>query len=159
MSERFTVRLEDLLTAESHAQQFLSDVQGKCIVANGCFDVLHPGHLSLLANLDTIAYQMKLRPIVAINSDGSVRRLKGNTRPIVTDDVRAHLINNLKWPFTVVIFCEDTPQLLMDTLKPRAVLKGSEYAAESVVRWTGSQVITVPMVGTWSTTKILGDTR
>lgn len=159
MSERFTVRLEELLTAESHAQQFLADVQGKCIVANGCFDILHPGHLSLLASLDTIAYQMKLRPIVAINSDLSVRRLKGQGRPVVPEDVRATLINSLKWPLTVVIFSEDTPQFLMDTLQPRAVLKGSEYPTDTVVRWKHSVVVTVPMVPRWSTTKIIGDTR
>lgn len=159
MSERFTIHLNDLFTAESHAQQFLTDVQGRCIVANGCFDILHPGHLSLLATLDTVAYQMKLRPIVAMNSDASVRRLKGDRRPIVPQESRSALINSLKWPLTVVVFDEDSPQLLMDTLQPSAVLKGAEYPADSVVRWAGSQVITVDMVPRWSTSRIVGDTR
>lgn len=128
-------------------------------MANGCFDILHPGHLSLLATLDTVAYQMKLRPIVAMNSDASVRRLKGDRRPIVPQESRAALINSLKWPLTVVVFDEDTPQLLMDTLQPSAVLKGAEYPVESVIRWQGSQVITVDMVPRWSTSGIVGDTR
>jgi D-beta-D-heptose 7-phosphate kinase/D-beta-D-heptose 1-phosphate adenosyltransferase len=60
---------------------------------------------------------------------------------------------------TVVVFDEDTPQRLMDLLKPAVVLKGSEYQKESVVRWKDSEVITVPMLDDWSTSGILGDTR
>jgi D-beta-D-heptose 7-phosphate kinase/D-beta-D-heptose 1-phosphate adenosyltransferase len=88
-----------------------------------------------------------------------VRRLKGSSRPVWSQDHRAKLINHLKWPLTVIIFDEDTPQRLMDLLKPPMVLKGSEYTKESVVRYKDSEVITVPMLGEWSTSGILGDTR
>ncbi len=155
MSERFTVHLDEMIASFEPYERWV----GNCIVANGCFDILHPGHLSLLATLDTVAYQRKLRPLVAFNSDASVTRLKGPRRPIVTQESRSALLNNLKWPLTVVIFDEDTPQRLMDILKPRVVLKGSEYPEDLVVRWKDSEVLTVPMVPRWSTSRIVGDTR
>ncbi len=163
MSERFTVHLDELHPTTGNtlaeARGTVGIPIGGCIVANGCFDILHPGHLRLLATLDTLAYQMRLRPVVAINSDESVRRLKGFERPVVPQESRSVLINNLKWPFTVVIFDEDTPQRLMDLLRPAAVVKGSEYPPESVVKWKDSLVITVGMIPHWSTTEIVGNTR
>lgn len=162
MSERVTIHLDDLaksIESTSHREQQYDRLVGSCMIANGCFDGLHPGHLSLFAYLDNLSYRERLQPLVAINSDDSVRRLKGSGRPVWSQDQRAKLINYLKWPFTVIIFDEDTPQRLMDILKPPMVLKGSEYAEESVVRWRDSVVVTVPMLGDWSTSKILGDTR
>lgn len=164
MSERLTINLDNLddingFPPLSIYRSLLQSIQGRCAVANGCFDVLHPGHLSLLAQLDTLAYQRRLRPIVAINSDASVKRLKGNSRPFVPQESRAALLNNLKWPFTVIIFEEDTPQRLMDLLRPPLVVKGSEYDPTKVVKWSGSEVVTMPMIDGWSTTKMLGDTR
>ncbi len=166
MSERFTVHLDDVekeLTVRrgiffDREQRYDSWV-GACAVANGCFDILHPGHLSLLAILDTEAYRRGLRPLVAMNSDASVRRLKGDRRPIVPQESRAKLINSLKWPLTVVIFEEDTPQRLMDLLRPRIVVKGSEYPPETVIRWRDSEVVSVGMVPRYSTSAIVGDTR
>lgn len=158
MSERITVNFENLIESPTHSF-ILEQLQDRCIVANGCFDIIHPGHLSLLATLDTAAYRMKLRPIVAMNSDVSVSRLKGPRRPIVPQESRAALLNNLKWPLTVVIFDDETPQRLMDTLRPKAVIKGAEYPAESVIRWKDSEVISVEMVPRWSTSGIVGDTR
>ena len=168
MSERFTIHLDELAASilnDSPKEQPYDKWVGGCIIANGCFDGLHPGHLSLFGWLDTQAYRLRLRPLVAINSDASVRRLKGPARPVWPQDVRATLINHLKWPLTVVIFDEDTPQRLMDLLKPQVVLKGSEYPKDSVVRWhgnehcSGSEVMSVPMLDSWSTSRILGDTR
>lgn len=162
MSERFTVHLEEVIESilcDSPREQPYDKWVGACAVANGCFDTLHKGHLSLLATLDTVAYKEGLRPIVAVNSDESVRRLKGSSRPYVPLESRAALLNCLKWPLTVVVFDEDTPQRLMDVLKPRIVVKGSEYPQDSVVRWKESRVVSVEMVPGWSTTGILGDTR
>lgn len=162
MSERMTVHLDDVarsIESDSPREQPYDSWVGACMIANGCFDGLHPGHLSLLAHLDSIAYGERLRPLVAINSDESVRRLKGPARPVWPQEMRAKLINHLKWPLTVIIFDEDSPQRLMDLLKPRVVLKGGEYDPASVVRWSGAKVVTVPMLGDWSTSKILGDTR
>lgn len=171
--ERYTVRLDDLELSDDgtwiYAQGQPGRVGipvGRTVVANGCFDGLHPGHLSLFAHLDTLAYKERLRPIVAINSDKSVKALKGASRPVWPQEVRSFLINHLKWPLTVIIFDEETPQRLMDLLKPKLVLKGAQYAHESVVKWEGSEVATVPMLKRdeenpqdWSTSRLLGDTR
>ncbi len=161
MSERFTVRFRDF-NPNDHGPLWedLLRHQGYFAIANGCFDIIHPGHLRLFAALDEIAYRRGLRPVVAINSDESVRKLKGSKRPIVTELSRARLINHLKWPLSVVIFDEETPQKLMDLFRPAVVLKGAEYPKESVVRWKDSEVVFVPMEGGWSTTGLVeGDTR
>lgn len=169
MSERFTLFLDpdrDRLFHDSGfdidpltERSFLEPIVGRCAIANGCFDILHPGHLSVLATLDTVSYWYALRPIVAINSDESIRRIKGEGRPIVPQASRSMLLNHLKWPFTVVVFDEDTPQRLMDILRPQVVIKGAEYAQENVVKWKDSRVISVEMLPGWSTTGIIGDTR
>lgn len=163
MSERVTVHLNDwdrgLGRLWGPSDLSLERLRGRTIVANGCFDGLHPGHLALLASLDTIAYQMGLRPIVALNSDDSVRRIKGSNRPIWPQTVRSILINNLKWPLTVVIFDEDTPERLMELLEPAVVLKGSEYRGRPVIAPAGSQIVFADMVADWSTSRIVGDTR
>jgi D-beta-D-heptose 7-phosphate kinase/D-beta-D-heptose 1-phosphate adenosyltransferase len=159
--ERATYHLTDLrLSSElpgfMHWARHLEALAGRCVVANGCFDILHPGHLELLKGLSTVSFQMGLRPVVGLNSDSSVRALKGTGRPVVPQEARAALLNSLQWPLTVVIFDEETPQLLMDTLRPAVVVKGSEYTPDSVVRWSGSQVVTVDMVPKWSTSRIVG---
>lgn len=176
MTERFTVHLNDLeeaisgtqdgdvfslkgMTLEECAALYLTQFVGRFAVANGCFDGLHPGHLNILATLDTEAYKRRLRPIVALNSDRSVRRIKGNKRPIYPQDARALLINSLKWPLTVVLFDEETPERLMSLLRPSLVIKGSEYDPVDVVRPQGAEVYSVPMLGSWSTSRLMGDTR
>lgn len=154
--ERYTVHLDNIVRDGKLVNPHWV---GRCAVANGCFDVLHPGHLSLLAHLDTVAYQRKLRPLILMNSDYSVKRLKGERRPIVPQESRACLLNLLKWPLTVVIFDEDTPQRAMDLLQPVVVVKGDEYPKDAVIRWKDSEVVSVPMVPRWSTSGIVGDTR
>jgi cytidyltransferase-like protein len=158
-NERQTLHLDDFISG--HVPWFLNldQICGKTIIANGCFDILHPGHLRLLANLDTLAYKMKLRPIVALNSDESIVKIKGPSRPLVPQESRSQLLNYLKWPFTVVLFDEESVQRLMDVFQPFAVLKGAEYPIESVVKWKNSEVITTEMLPSWSTTRIAGDTR
>lgn len=157
MSERIALHLDEIELDPS--KLWAGPRHGKCIVANGCFDLLHPGHLSLLAHLDTVAYLERLRPIVALNSDISVRKIKGPGRPIVPQEARAALLISLKWPLTVVIFDEETPQRLMDVLRPEVVLKGSEYCQTDIIGWKESRIVTMGMVDGWSTTKILGDSR
>lgn len=151
------------ILSDSPREQAYDHLVGNCVVANGCFDILHRGHLDLLRELDYEAHlRGRLRAIVAINSDESVRRLKGDRRPNVPQESRSYLLTHLQWPFTVVIFEEDTPQRLMDLLKPRAVVKGSEYPPDSVIRWMGneyskgSEVVSVGMVPRYSTTILMG---
>lgn len=163
-SYRRAVHLDQLEPGVFYGKKVLfdSDMEcpipiGKTVVANGCFDVPHPGHLSLIEHLWCTGVQMNLMPILAINSDESVRRLKGPTRPAWPAEARAAFLTKLQWPLTVIVFDEDSPQRLMDLLQPQVVVKGSEYDPETVIRWHGSQVVSCPMVGGWSTTNILRD--
>jgi D-beta-D-heptose 7-phosphate kinase/D-beta-D-heptose 1-phosphate adenosyltransferase len=96
---------------------------------NGCFDLLHPGHVSLLA----YARKSCDRLIVAINSDDSVRRLKGPARPIQTETARATVLASLASVDLVVIFSEDTPLKLIEAFRPDVLVKGADYRLEQVV--------------------------
>ncbi|MEK9845910.1 D-glycero-beta-D-manno-heptose 1-phosphate adenylyltransferase, partial [Thalassospira sp.] len=96
---------------------------------NGCFDLLHPGHLSLLkqarANCD--------RLIVGLNSDASVKRLKGESRPVQSEAARAAVLGSLETVSGVVIFGEDTPINLIEAIKPDILVKGADYTIDKVV--------------------------
>lgn len=96
---------------------------------NGCFDLLHPGHIALLRE----AARQCDRLIVALNSDASVRRLKGPTRPIQTEHARAEVMSAISHVDLVVIFDEDTPFELIDALKPDLLVKGSDYSEDQIV--------------------------
>jgi D-beta-D-heptose 7-phosphate kinase/D-beta-D-heptose 1-phosphate adenosyltransferase len=96
---------------------------------NGCFDLLHPGHVSLL----TEARASCDRLIVALNSDDSVRRLKGDDRPVQTETARALVLASLSMVDLVVIFGDDTPIPLLELLKPDVLIKGGDYTVDQVV--------------------------
>lgn len=96
---------------------------------NGCFDILHPGHLSLLRQ----AKQNCDRLIVAVNSDDSVRRLKGPTRPTQHQEARAEMVAGLEPTDLVLIFDEDTPKEVITALEPDVLVKGADYAIDQVV--------------------------
>ena len=96
---------------------------------NGCFDLLHPGHVSLLRQ----ARQAADRLIVGLNSDASVRRLKGADRPVQRETARAQMLASLETVDLVVIFAEDTPVRLIEALRPDCLVKGSDYTVAEVV--------------------------
>lgn len=100
-----------------------------CGFTNGCFDLLHPGHISLLKQ----AKQSCDRLIVAINSDESVKRLKGPRRPIQGEEARACVVSALQYVDVVTIFDDDTPLDLIAALKPDVLIKGADYAEREVV--------------------------
>ena len=101
----------------------------KFAFTNGCFDLLHPGHLSLLDQ----ARRSADRLIVGLNADLSIRRLKGPNRPIQSEVARATVLSSLKSVDAVVIFSEDTPIKLIETLEPDILVKGADYTLETVV--------------------------
>jgi D-beta-D-heptose 7-phosphate kinase/D-beta-D-heptose 1-phosphate adenosyltransferase len=101
---------------------------------NGCFDLLHPGHVSLLDQ----ARRSADRLIVGLNADLSIRRLKGATRPIQSEVARATVLSSLKSVDAVVIFSEDTPIKLIETLEPDVLVKGADYTLDTVV---GAEVV------------------
>jgi len=96
---------------------------------NGCFDLLHPGHISLLAQ----ARGQCDRLVVGLNSDASVKRLKGETRPIQAETARAVVLASLAHVDAVVIFGEDTPLALIETIRPDVLVKGADYKLDEVV--------------------------
>lgn len=128
-------------------------VEERVVFTNGCFDLLHPGHIHLLNE----AKRCGKRLIVGLNSDASVRRIKGPQRPILTDSDRAAILGALDSVDLVVIFDEDTPIKLIDTLKPDVLVKGADYRLEDVVgrdivESYGGRVQLVPVREGYSTT-------
>jgi D-beta-D-heptose 7-phosphate kinase/D-beta-D-heptose 1-phosphate adenosyltransferase len=101
----------------------------KIVFTNGCFDILHKGHVSYLNNAKALGDIL----IVGVNSDDSVRRLKGEGRPINSHDDRAYILSALECVDYVVIFDEDTPYELIERVKPDILVKGADYEGKVVV--------------------------
>ena len=123
---------------------------------NGCFDVLHPGHVSLLNQAKAAADRL----IVGLNSDLSVRRLKGHGRPVQSAAARALVLSSLKAVDAVVIFEEDTPLALISALEPDVLVKGADYTLKTVVgadlvRARGGKVVLADLVPAHSTTETI----
>ena len=130
---------------------------GRSIVfTNGVFDILHPGHIFSLSQAAKEADFL----IVGLNSDDSVKRLKGQQRPINHQDSRALLLASLLMVDVVVIFEEDTPLQLINTIKPDVLVKGGDYTIEQIVGAKevieqGGRVVINPLVDGYSTTAII----
>ena len=120
------------------------------------FDLLHPGHIDIL----TAARESADALVVGINSDDSVRRLKGPTRPVRTDAERAYILGALECVDLVVIFPDDTPLNLVSHLRPDVIVKGGDYSEDTIVgaaevkSW-GGRVLVVPLTPGHSTTAII----
>ena len=131
--------------------------QGKRIVfTNGCFDLLHLGHVSYLEQAKSKGDFL----IVAINSDRSMRALKGRGRPLVPQSERARVLAGLSSVDYVTIFNEPTPLSLIQALKPDVLVKGADWKKDNivgsdVVKRSGGKVVTVPVVKGVSTTQII----
>ena len=130
--------------------------QKKIVFTNGCFDILHTGHVICLAK----ARQMGDLLVVGLNSDESVRRLKGPERPVNDERSRAILLAALEAVDYVTLFEEDTPYDLICQVKPDILVKGGDYAIDNIagadfVRQHGGQVCTIPLVEGFSTTSII----
>jgi len=120
---------------------------------NGCFDLLHPGHVSLLRQARAACDRL----VVGINSDASVKRLKGEDRPVQNENARAAVMASLSSVDLVVIFGEDTPLALIETLRPDVLVKGADYAKAQVVgadivESYGGRVVLADLVASQSTT-------
>jgi D-beta-D-heptose 7-phosphate kinase/D-beta-D-heptose 1-phosphate adenosyltransferase len=125
-------------------------------VANGCFDLLHPGHVSLIRQ----AAESCDRLIMALNSDASVRRLKGPSRPVQDEAARAAVIGAIKGVSAVVLFDEDTPLELLEALQPDILVKGADYTEDKVVgaeivKARGGKVVLAHLTPGQSTTKLI----
>ena len=118
---------------------------------NGVFDILHTGHLELLK----FARNQGKKLIVGINDDASVRRLKGEGRPVNDYVTRKRQLEMLPWVDEVVVFTEDTPQRIIEEIKPDIIVKGGDYTVATTVGNELAQVIIFPTVEGFSTTKII----
>lgn len=125
----------------------------KTIFTNGCFDVLHRGHMELLKFCSTLG-----RVVVGLNSDESVRRLKGTSRPIFKSIDRRFMLESCKYVSEVILFEEDTPLNLIKKIKPDVIVKGGDYKRENVVgNDICEQVIIFNYLDGYSTTQTIKD--
>ena len=131
------------------------DLEEKVIFTNGVFDILHKGHFELLKEAKLLGSKL----IVGINSDASVKRLKGETRPINNQMKRISQLEILPWVDQVIVFDEDTPYELIKELKPHVIVKGGDYTVEQVVGHDLADVHLVSTVEGYSTTKIIEASR
>ena len=133
---------------------------GRLVATGGCFDLLHPGHLSLLRQAGALGDAL----VVCVNSDESVRRRKGPSRPIVPAADRIALLEALEPVDAVLMFDEDTPAALLETLRPDVWVKGGDYTISdlpeaSVLRRHGAQIVLIPLVSGYSTSRIVAATQ
>jgi len=131
--------------------------QGRRIVfTNGCFDLLHPGHVDYLQRARALGDAL----VVGLNDDGSVRALKGPLRPINPLPDRARMLGALGCVDLVVPFSEETPARLIATLLPDVLVKGGDYAPDTIVgakevREHGGEVVVMPFIGGYSSTELI----
>ena len=135
----------------------LSHWQGlRVVFTNGCFDILHRGHVEYLSK----AADMGDVLVVGLNTDASVQRLKGEGRPVNNEEARAMVLASLSFVDAVVLFDEDTPYELIKAVRPDVLVKGADYKPEEIVGYDivtsyGGKVETVPLVVGYSTTGLI----
>lgn len=157
MKTKLEIIENSVLTDESLEQMLAFwRFKGKKIVfSNGCFDILHRGHVDYLSKAADLGDVL----IIGINTDASVHRLKGNTRPINDEQSRALIVAALNFVTAVVLFDEDTPYELIKKVQPDILVKGNDYLPEEIVGYDvvkakGGEVVTIPLVKGYSTTSI-----
>jgi D-glycero-beta-D-manno-heptose 1-phosphate adenylyltransferase len=139
-----------------HASAWRASQPGRVVFTNGVFDLLHPGHVDVLLGARRAGDHL----IVAVNSDASVRRLKGPTRPVRSEAERAYVLAAFEMVDCVVVFEQDTPLELIELLRPDVLVKGGDYREETIVgavqvRGWGGDVRVVPLTPGQSTTNII----
>lgn len=132
-------------------------VNGDIIVfTNGCFDILHKGHVEVLAKTADLGNRL----IIGLNSDSSVKLLKGKNRPINDENARALLLSALTFVDAVVLFSQQTPKQLIAEIRPNILAKGGDYsiseiAGHDIVQQDGGKVISIPLTDGFSSTNII----
>lgn len=146
----------DKVMSWERARQWRGTVSGSLSFTNGVFDLLHPGHVDVLLG----ARQQGDALVVGVNSDASVRRLKGPQRPVRTAAERCYVLAALAMVDAVVVFDEDTPFDLIQVLRPDVLVKGGDYSEASIVgarevRAWGGNVVVIPLTPGHSTTSTI----
>jgi rfaE bifunctional protein nucleotidyltransferase chain/domain len=127
----------------------------KIVFTNGCFDLLHLGHIEYLSKAADLGGAL----IVGLNSDISVRKIKGHHRPIIDEHSRAMVLASLSFVNAVVLFDEETPYELIKVVQPDILIKGKDYKIKEIVGYDivlakGGEIITIDLTEGYSTTKI-----
>lgn len=128
----------------------------KIVFTNGCFDILHLGHIDYLSKAAALGNML----VVGLNSDASIQRIKGNLRPIIDEESRKMALASMLFVDAVILFDDETPYELIKEIKPNILVKGSDYKAEDVVGYdivtaNNGEVITIDLVNGYSTTSII----
>ncbi|MFO7614476.1 MAG: D-glycero-beta-D-manno-heptose 1-phosphate adenylyltransferase [Bacteroidales bacterium] len=128
----------------------------KIVFTNGCFDVLHRGHIEYLSKARDLGDML----IIGLNTDDSVKRIKGEGRPVQDQASRALILASLRFVEAVVLFDEDTPYDLISMIKPDVLVKGGDYTEETIVgadivKANGGEVVTIPLVEGYSTSGLI----
>lgn len=151
-----------ILTLDDAILQFGREKRNgrRVVFTNGCFDLLHPGHVRSLEQARALGDVL----IVGVNSDSSVRQLKGESRPIIPQRERAEILAGFECVDAVVIFDDLTPLEVITRLLPDVLVKGGDWAGDKIVgreevEAAGGQVVSVPVVSGYSTTEIIRKIR
>jgi len=157
--ERYRLKIKDLHDIKEEIEKL--KVKGKKIVfTNGCFDILHPGHARYLSSAKALGDYL----VVAVNSDRSVRAIKGEGRPVIPEAERAELVAALSFVDGVTIFDEDNPLRVIQSLMPDVLVKGGDWKEEDiigadVVKKAGGEVKRISFVNGFSSSDLIGKIR
>lgn len=132
----------------------------KVVFTNGCFDILHAGHVDYLEQAKGLGDKL----VVGLNSDSSVKSIKGETRPVTQEEARARVLAALEFVDAVVLFDEDTPYNLITEVKPDILVKGNDYAKENIIGADfvikhGGSIHTIPLLQGFSTTILINKVK
>lgn len=145
-----------VLSWDFFSKKRLSEDLGKIVFTNGCFDILHPGHVDYLEK----AFSLGDTLVVGLNSDDSVKRIKGPSRPVNPDQDRARVLAGLACVGFVLIFEQDTPYELIKVVRPHVLVKGGDWAVENIVgrdivEQSGGEVLSLELTPGHSTTEVI----
>lgn len=156
MKEHFKQKIANSTSEAIMTSQSWKNRKEKLVFTNGCFDLIHPGHLEYLLEARNLGTKL----IIGLNDDDSVMRLKGKNRPINSMESRALFLSALEFVDMVVPFYEDTPELLIKAISPDILVKGGDYEIENIIGANyviqqGGEVRTLKFVEGHSTTNII----
>ena len=148
-------KIKTLAEAIQQTDAWRNDNQ-KIVFTNGCFDIVHLGHVDYLEKARNLGHKL----VLGLNTDASVGRIKGPLRPVVNEYARARLMASLAFVDAVVLFDEPTPESLISAIRPDILVKGDDYLPQNIVGAdfvinNGGSVQTIPLVEGYSTSKII----
>ena len=156
-------KIQNKILNKDNLEEWVAECRAKgskIVFSNGCFDILHRGHVEYLAKAADFGDEM----LIGLNTDASVKRLKGPSRPINDEYARAIVLAGLEFVSAVVLFDEDTPYNLIKVVQPDVLVKGSDYKPEDIVGYDivtakGGRVETIDFVDGYSTTRTIEKSR